>query len=153
MIQKIIKGEASRDELRKIISRIIVDGPVRSSDMESLGYFQLYQPELLREFYESIAIHLGLFYKVSKVEAMDSDTLEELLFLNFRDAIRERMNGDFTPVQLCVLTSIGEFQNFSFSAPTSTGKSYVFLHLLKTTTKDVVVVVPSRALLNEYFIR
>ncbi len=153
MIQKIIKGEASRDELRKIISRIIVDGPVRSSDMESLGYFQLYQPELLREFNESIAIHLGLFYKVSKVEAMDSDTLEELLFLNFRDAIRERMNGDFTPVQLSVLTSIEEFQNFSFSAPTSTGKSYVFLHLLKTTTKDVVVVVPSRALLNEYFIR
>lgn len=153
MIQKIIKGEASRDELRKIISRIIVDGPVCSSDMESLGYFQLYQPELLREFNESIAIHLGLFYKVSKVEAMDSDTLEELLFLNFRDAIRERMNGDFTPVQLSVLTSIEEFQNFSFSAPTSTGKSYVFLHLLKTTTKDVVVVVPSRALLNEYFIR
>jgi len=153
MIQRIKKGEASRDELRKIISRIIVDGPVHSSDMESLGYFQLYQPELLREFNESIAIHLGLFYKVRDLGVIKADTVEELLFLNFRDAIRERMNGDFTPVQLSVLTSIAEFQNFSFSAPTSTGKSYVFLHLLKTTEKDVVVVVPSRALLNEYFIR
>lgn len=153
MIQRIKTGEASRDELRKIISRIIVDGPIHSSDLESLGYFQLYQPELLCEFNESIAIHLGLFYKVREMMPMESNTVEELLFLNFRDAIREKMNGDFTPVQLSVLNSIEAFQNFSFSAPTSTGKSYVFLHLLKTTTKDVVVVVPSRALLNEYFIR
>ena len=44
-------------------------------------------------------------------------------------------------------------KTFSFSAPTSTGKSFVFRNLIKTADYDVAVIVPSRALINEYFDR
>ena len=41
---------------------------------------------------------------------------------------------------------------FSFSAPTSTGKSYVFRQLIESSEHDVVIIVPSRALINEYYL-
>lgn len=44
-------------------------------------------------------------------------------------------------------------KSFSFSAPTSTGKSFVFRHIITSSTKDIAVVVPSRALINEYYDR
>ena len=40
---------------------------------------------------------------------------------------------------------------FSFSAPTSSDKSYLFMQLIKNCEKDIVIVVPSRALIAEYF--
>lgn len=48
---------------------------------------------------------------------------------------------------------IRDLQYFSFSAPTSTGKSFVFRHLITDCSNDVVVIVPSRALINEYYDR
>ena len=42
---------------------------------------------------------------------------------------------------------------FSFSSPTSTGKSFIFRYLINFFEKDIVIVVPSRALINEYYKR
>jgi len=39
---------------------------------------------------------------------------------------------------------------FSFSAPTSAGKSFLFRELIKNENGDIVIVVPSRALIAEY---
>lgn len=53
-------------------------------------------------------------------------------------------------MQADILKQINSKQCFSFSAPTSTGKSFVFRNLITKSQKDIVVVVPSRALINEY---
>ena len=56
-------------------------------------------------------------------------------------------------MQASILNQIKDKQHFSFSAPTSTGKSFIFRNLIRSSEKDVVVVVPSRALINEYYDR
>ena len=75
----------------------------------------------------------------------------------YKDAIikhiKEKYGEDFTPMQASILKQIKDKQHFSFSAPTSTGKSFVFRNLIRSSTKDVVVIVPSRALINEYYDR
>nr|WP_241907186.1 DEAD/DEAH box helicase [Vibrio splendidus] len=40
---------------------------------------------------------------------------------------------------------------FSFSAPTSSGKSYLFRELIRSTENDILIIVPSRALIAEYY--
>ena len=59
----------------------------------------------------------------------------------------------YTPVQANIVHNISNNKCFSFSAPTSTGKSYVFLNLIKESQHDVVIIVPSRALINEFYIK
>ena len=43
--------------------------------------------------------------------------------------------------------------NFSFSAPTSAGKSFLYQELIRDIDGDIVIVVPSRALLSEYILK
>ena len=57
------------------------------------------------------------------------------------------------PVQANIVRKINENKNFSFSAPTSTGKSFVFRNIIENSKNDVVIIVPSRALINEYYDR
>lgn len=71
----------------------------------------------------------------------------------YRQHIKEKYGENFTPMQASILEQIKDKQHFSFSAPTSTGKSFVFRNLIRSSTKDVVVIVPSRALINEYYDR
>ena len=56
-------------------------------------------------------------------------------------------------MQASILEQIEDKHHFSFSAPTSTGKSFVFRNLIRSASNDVVVIVPSRALINEYYDR
>ena len=91
---------------------------------------------------------MGLFFKNPT-----PDTLQGVVFEMYRQHIKEKYGEDFTPMQASILKQIKDKQHFSFSAPTSTGKSFVFRNLIRSSTKDVVVIVPSRALINEYYDR
>lgn len=51
-----------------------------------------------------------------------------------------------------MIKSISQKKHFSFSSPTSTGKSFVFRHIVNYYKNDIAIIVPSRALINEYFV-
>lgn len=148
-IKDIIEGREVEALLRATIDNIYVNGPVSISDMETLSYIKYYHTELFEKYKQSILLASGLFYKPIKTEAK---TLKELILQDYREAISTNLEGNYTPMQADLLTSIGRNNVFSFSAPTSTGKSYVFRQLIESSEHDVVIVVPSRALINEYYL-
>ena len=65
---------------------------------------------------------------------------------------KQILGGYYTPVQVNIFDGIESNKCFSFSAPTSTGKSYVFRKIIIGSNKDIVIFVPSRALINEYYL-
>ena len=115
--------------------------------MEVLSYISIYQPDLFSKYLSTIINYLAIFYKKPKV-----NTLQELVFQQYKEYIQETHNVSYTPVQASIATNILNYKCFSFSAPTSTGKSFVFLKEINDSQADVVVIVPSRALINEYYI-
>ena len=84
------------------------------------------------------------------MKTQEPQNLLEATYHMYAEEIQERTNHIFTPVQASAYHNIKNNRVFSFSAPTSIGKSYVFRELLKEYTKDVVIIVSSRALLAEY---
>ena len=129
-------------------NRILKKGPSETLVLEILSYLKLFQPDYFSLFECEMIETMGLFFKQPV-----PDSLQGAVFDIYRQHIKEEYGEDFTPMQADILKQINSVQFFSFSAPTSTGKSFVFRHIIKTSTNDVVVVVPSRALINEYFDR
>lgn len=148
-IKDIIEGREVEALLQTTIDNIFVNGPVSISDMETLSYIKYYHAELFERYKQSILLASGLFYKPLNTEAKN---LKELILQDYREVISANLEGNYTPMQADLLTSIGRNNVFSFSAPTSTGKSYVFRRLIESSEHDVVIVVPSRALINEYYL-
>lgn len=148
-IQDIIEGHEVEALLQVTIDHIFVNGPISISDMETLSYVQCYHKELFEKYKQSVLLASGLFYKPSNETPKN---LKELVLQDYKDAICTRFDGIYTPMQADLLQSIGRNNIFSFSAPTSTGKSYVFRRLIESSEHDVVIVVPSRALINEYYL-
>jgi replicative superfamily II helicase len=91
---------------------------------------------------------MGLFYKTS-----EPNSFVEAIYNAYAQTIIEETGHNFTPVQADAYNSIKKYTNFSFSAPTSAGKSYLFQELIKETQGDIIIVLPSRALLSEYLIK
>ena len=91
---------------------------------------------------------MAVFYKNT-----NRDSLKDVIFGQYRKYIRDTYNKEYTPIQASVIKGIDANKCFSFSAPTSTGKSYVFMNKIQECQNDVVVVVPSRALINEYYLK
>ena len=131
--------------ISKIIDVIHVNGAVQTEDMEKLAYIKLFFPEIFTQYENKLLYVLGLFYKTREPKSFF-----ELCYQAYSIAINETTGRNFTPVQADVLKHIKNNKYFSFSAPTSIGKSYVFRHLIENATKDIVIVVPSRALIAEY---
>lgn len=148
-IKDIIEGREVEALLQTTIDNIFVNGPVSISDMETLSYIKYYHAELFERYKQSILLASGLFYKPLNTEAKN---LKELILQDYREVISANLEGNYTPMQADLLTSIGRNNVFSFSAPTSTGKSYVFRRLIESSEHDVVIVVPSRTLINEYYL-
>ena len=92
---------------------------------------------------------IGLFYK----EIVTPKSLQGCVQKMFSECIAEHFGKTYTPVQTSILNNSEEKKIFSFSAPTSTGKSHVLFSIIEDSERDVVVVVPSRALINEYYLR
>ena len=132
--------------LISIINSIHIHGPVDPKLFEELAFIKRYNTELFQK-YESTLIHvLGLFYKTNEPK-----NLFEKLYAVFSESISEDVAGKLTPVQASVLQKIRSNRYFSFSAPTSAGKSFLFREIVRTTQEDLVIVVPSRALISEYY--
>lgn len=136
-VEYIIKGTGPREEIWEI--------PL--DDSETLSLIKVYYPQIFALKEIEILRFMALFYK----DLSEPKTLKEQIFRMYQDVIYEHYNYTYTPVQVGIASGIAQNRVFSFSAPTSTGKSYLIMNLIRDCDTDVVVVVPSRALINEYY--
>lgn len=148
IIAKIRKGEDLEQIIGCIKSEIYKHGPECSVILEMASYFKLFQPKFFKKEEQEVIATMGLFFKGPKIE-----NLRGAVFEMYHQQLKDEFGADYTPMQADILKKIRNLQYFSFSAPTSTGKSFVFRHLISECTNDVVVIVPSRALINEYYDR
>ena len=146
LISKIIKSEGVEGIFSFVLNSLFRNGPVSTTDMEILSYLKLYQIEKFTVYEDRILNYMGVFYKDIK-----PNTLREVIFRQYRKYIIDTFKKSYTPVQVKIIKGINANKCFSFSAPTSTGKSFVFMNLIHQSSNDVVIVVPSRALINEYY--
>lgn len=135
--------------LSHTLSKIYKIGPIKPTDYEILSYISIFHPDLIKQHIDDINLYLGLFYK----EIITPNSLQGSIQKMFLECIAEHFGKAYTPVQTSILNNSKEKQIFSFSAPTSTGKSHVLFSIIEDSERDVVVVVPSRALINEYYLR
>lgn len=154
IIKDIIEGKNIDKIFSYVLDRLFKNGPTDVSDLEILSYLSIYQKDLFEKHKNSILNFMGVFYKV-----IPRESLKEVIFGQYRKHLHDKYNlyldynEFFTPVQADIIKGIDLNNCFSFSAPTSTGKSFVFLKKIIECKNDVVVVVPSRALINEYFLK
>ncbi|MCU0678462.1 MAG: DEAD/DEAH box helicase [Candidatus Pacebacteria bacterium] len=146
-ISEIIQGLSAKKLIEEIILRIHFEGPINPADFETLAYIKFFQPVLFKEYESKLLYIIGLFFKTSEPKS-----ILESVYSVFADAIIDEVGHTFTPVQADAFKTISSFRDFSFSAPTSAGKSYLFRELILRTDGDIVIVVPSRALISEYTI-
>lgn len=157
-MKDVIKNIIENKNIDKIFSYVMnglyKNGPVEITDMEIISYLSLYQPEKFELHKNSILNYMSVFYK-----DVPRETLKDAIFGQYRRHLHKKYikylksNEYFTPVQADILKGIDNNNCFSFSAPTSTGKSFVFMKKIIECKNDVVVVVPSRALINEYYLK
>lgn len=131
--------------LREIISDISRDGPVDQELLEALAYLKEYFPDVFSRHESKLMYVLGLFYKVEEPESLLS-----LVYSIFKESIENEYGQTLTPVQASIRQKIDSNKYFSFSAPTSAGKSHLLRELVLGYDCDIVIVLPSRALISEY---
>lgn len=131
--------------IRDIISKIHTEGPVDGSSMETLAFIKEQHPDMLNGAEATLLSTMGLFYKTGEPK-----NLFDLVYSLFSVSIEEVIGKKYTPIQSDAYVSIMDNAIFSFSAPTSTGKSFLFQQLIGGVDGDAIIVVPSRALLAEY---
>ena len=148
IIKKIRDGKQLEEIALFARNCIFRDGPKDTLILEILSYLKLFQPTFFEKFEDELIETMGLFFKNPS-----PDTLQGVVFDMYRQHIKEKYGEDYTPMQASILEQIEDKHHFSFSAPTSTGKSFVFRNLIRSASNDVVVIVPSRALINEYYDR
>ena len=138
VIRNIKRGEKLHNILESTMQSLYINGPINATDLEILCYFKIYQPEMFEEIEHMVIKYMGLHYK-----ELETESLPEIIFGMYQKYIQERFGELFTPVQAKIVEGIEKSQCFSFSAPTSTGKSYVFRRIIEQSCKDIVIVVPS----------
>lgn len=147
MIKALIEDkEFARNIIKTALGEIHSLGPKRAETFEQLAYVKEFHPDLLAEYESRLIATMGLFFKSEK-----PSTLLEEVYSIFSEAIKEKTGHRFTPTQADAFEQINGNRYFSFSAPTSAGKSFLFRELISSATKDIVIVLPSRALIAEYF--
>lgn len=146
-IKQILEGDDIEHLLDGVISKIYKTGLIDLSDSETLSLIKIYHPQVFASRESELLRFMALSYK----DLSEPRTLKEQIFKMYQEVIYEHYNYTYTPVQVDIASGINQNRVFSFSAPTSTGKSYLIMNLIRDCDTDVVVVVPSRALINEYF--
>jgi len=145
MLKDILENRNVEDYLIAIIDRVHKEGPVVSEDFEVLAYIKSFYPEIFNGYEQKLLSAMGLFYKKDEFKTV----LEEVYSI-YENIIEEKTGRKFTPVQAHAYINIQNKKYFSFSAPTSAGKSYLFRELIQDVDYDIVIIVPSRALITEY---
>ncbi|CVK20106.1 DEAD/DEAH box helicase [Sporomusa sphaeroides] len=148
VIAEIRNGTNLDEHLSVAKESLFKEGSVDTTVLEILSYLKIFQPTYFATHENDVIEMMGLYFKHPTPSSFVS-----LIFANYGEYIKETYGTNFTPVQADILKKIRTMHTFSFSAPTSTGKSFVFRELIKNADYDVVVVVPSRALINEYYDR
>lgn len=148
LIKKIKDGKNLDEISTYAIDCLYKDGPVDTVILEILSFIKIFQPDFFKTIENEIIQIMGLFFKNSIPE-----TMQGVVFDLYSQYIKEKWGENYTPMQADILKQIETKQSFSFSAPTSTGKSFVFRSVISQSQKDIVIVVPSRALINEYYDR
>ena len=148
ILKKIINNDNIEDIIKQVLDNIYINGPINRTDLEILSFVKFFHPNIFKKYEEEVIIQMGLFFKKS-----NPNSLKSLIMQDFGDSILNYYGHNYTPIQMDIMNSIKNNKYYSFSAGTSTGKSYVFRDLLVNTENDVIVVVPSRALINEYYIK
>lgn len=146
MLESLIKGVGVDEEIHSAIRSIHLKGPSDPAIFEKLAYIKKFHSGILEKYEGKLISIMGLFYKSEQPESL----LEEVYSI-YSDSIKDSTGSRFTPVQASAYRYIKNERYFSFSAPTSAGKSYLFRELIKTTQGDIIIVVPSRALISEYY--
>ncbi len=140
--------EENIDEiLQKNITSFYINGPLDNMVMEEIAYCKMYFNEIFLKYEQELLYAMGMFFKIDK-----PTTLFEKSIDIFREAIKDKYGYYYTPDQTLIRKNIDQSLFYSFSAPTSAGKSHVFRNIIKEATKDIVVIVPSRALISEYYL-
>lgn len=148
VIQKIIEHQEIDSIFNYAITNLYTDGPISTTVLEILSYLYIYENETFKKYSNKILKYMGVYYKDVPV-----NSLMDVIFGMYKRYIKTTYDYSYTPVQANIVQEINNNQYFSFSAPTSTGKSFVFRNVINSSTKDIVIVVPSRALINEYYNR
>ena len=118
IIQQIMNQENLDEIYGYAQNALFKDGPVSITTLEILSYLKLFAPDYFSAVEEEILSIMGIFYKKPTAR-----TLQSKLFELYSEHIRQTYHHDYTPVQANILKQIQANQHFSFSAPTSTGKS------------------------------
>jgi hypothetical protein len=145
MIKDYILDKNPEKKIQKVINSIHENGPISDIDFEFLAYMKKYHNKCFIKYEKDLLYAMGLFYKTE-----DPDSLLSVFYNTFLEDIKENTSEKYTPMQSDVYDSIHENKYFSFSAPTSSGKSFLFMNILKEIDGNVIIVVPSRALIAEY---
>ncbi len=148
LIRKIRDGVNLNEIMSYAKNSLYKNGPTDTVVLEILSYIKIFHPDYFKKCENDIVATMGLYFKNPVPES-----LEGLIFDLYSQHIQEKWGAPYTPVQANILQQIQAKKCFSFSAPTSTGKSFVFRHIITGSTKDIAVIVPSRALINEYYDR
>ncbi|MBQ9019701.1 MAG: DEAD/DEAH box helicase [Bacilli bacterium] len=150
IIEKIMRGKDVEQIIENIKSYLYFNGPNNPTYLEIFGYLKLYQPETFRKHENEILYLMGLFFKKG---LKPPTSITGILLDNYKEAINDKYNESYTPVQADIVEKTDNNKYFSFSSATSTGKSFVFNKLILEEKKDIAIIVPSRALINEYYIK
>lgn len=131
--------------LSKLVDSIHFNGPIKQEDLETLSYLKYFHSSIFSKEEKKLMYLLGLFYKIDEPEDLLSFS-----YSIFSQTIFKETGKNFTPVQANIRNKISKNKYFSFSAPTSAGKSYILRELINNEIGDIIIVVPSRALIAEY---
>lgn len=146
LIRSIIEHKNLDEVFDYVIENLYRNGPTSTTDMEILSYLALYNPDEFEQHKDAILNYMALFYKETR-----RTSLKDVVFGQYKKYIKDLYHDNYTPVQVSIIKGMSNYKCYSFSAPTSTGKSFVFMNKIMESNNDVVVVVPSRALINEYY--
>lgn len=145
-ILSIINGNNLEEVYKYAKNALFLEGPTSITTLEIFSYLCVFQPEFFAVVQNEVLELMGVFFKNPK-----PTSLQSALFDIYGRYIEDKHRQKYTPVQARIVDSIEKSKNFSFSAPTSTGKSFVFRNLIEYSKCDAVIIVPSRALINEYY--
>ncbi|MFI3242481.1 MAG: DEAD/DEAH box helicase [Alphaproteobacteria bacterium] len=128
-----------------ILNKLHENGPIDPEVIEQLTYIKEFHKDIFSIYENKLMFLLGLFYKTSSPLTF----LEECYNI-YASSIKDEFGEKFTPIQANAYTEIQKNTFFSFSAPTSIGKSFLFRKIISNHYEDLVIIVPSRALIAEY---
>jgi hypothetical protein len=120
--------------------------------------------QIFQTFANSVMVKLGNFPALSLLEKTNTNTSQpyETLFIRaVKETYQEIPNSEyiFTDPQYKIFESLKGSNHYSFSGPTSLGKSFIINAFIRYLIKEhrgtdnIVILVPSRALINQTVVK